>query len=65
MLDGDVGGVWTDHGRMGVPDEGMTMVDMVNSSNLLVAGSFTDGAIGDVLLGEQELVGLQDSRVHG
>ena len=49
---------------MGVPDEGMTMVDTVDSSNLLIAGSFTDGAVGDVLLGEQELVGLQDGRIH-
>ena len=42
MLNGDVGRIRIDHGRMGVPDEGMTMVDMVDSSNVLIAGSFTD-----------------------
>ena len=42
MLDGDVGRVWADHGGMGVSDEGMTMVDTVDLSNVLVTGSFTD-----------------------
>ena len=64
-MNGDVGRIWTDHGWMRVPDEGMTMVDPVNTSNVLVTGSLTDRAIGNVLLGEQELVGLQNGRVHG
>ena len=50
---------------MGVPDEGMAMVDTVHLSDMLVTGSLADGAIGDVLLGEQEFVGLQNGRVHG
>ena len=50
---------------MGVLNEGMTMVDTVDSSNVLVAGFFMDRAIGDVLFSEQELVSLQDGRVHG
>ena len=65
MLNGNVGGIWTDHSRMGVPDEGMAMVDTVHSSDVLVTGSLMDGAIGDILLGEQEFVDLQNSRVHG
>ena len=65
MLDGDVGRIWTDHGWKGVPDEGMTMVDPVNTSNVLVTGSLADRAIGDVLHREQELIGLQNGRVHG
>ena len=64
MLDGDVGRVWADHGGMGVSDEGMTMVDTVNLSDVLVVGSFANGMISDILLSEQELVGLQDSRIH-
>ena len=59
MLNGDVGRIWTDHSRMGVSNEGMAIVDMVHSSDVLVTGSLTDRAIGDILLGEQELVGLQ------
>ena len=50
---------------MGVLDESMAMVDVVNLSNMLVTGSFVDRVIGDVLLSEQELVGLQNGRVHG
>ena len=50
---------------MGILDEGMAMVDMVHSSNVLVTGSLVDRAIGDVLLSEQEFVGLQNGRVHG
>ena len=65
MLDGNVGRIWTDHGWMGIPEEGMTMVDPVNTSNVLVTGSLADRAIGDILLSEQELVGLQNGRVHG
>ena len=65
MLNGDVGGIRTDHSRMGVLDEGMAMVDTVHSSDVLVTGSLADGVIGDVLLGEQEFIGLQNSRVHG
>ena len=42
MLGGNVGRIRIDHGWMGVPDKGMTMVDTVDSSDLLVAGSFTD-----------------------
>ena len=42
MLNGDVGRLWTDHGRMGVLDESMTMVDPVNLSDVLVTGSLTD-----------------------
>ena len=42
MLDGNVGRIRTDHGRMGVPDEGMTMVDTVDLSDLLITGSFMD-----------------------
>ena len=65
MLDGDVGRIGTDHGWKGVPDEGMTLVDPVNTSDVLVTGSLADQAIGNVLLGEQEFVGLQNGRVHG
>ena len=43
----------------------MAMVDMVHSSDVLVTGSLADSAIGDVLLGEQEFVCLQNGRVHG
>ena len=50
---------------MGVSNEGMAMVDTVHSSDVLVTGSLTDGVIGDVLLSEQEFVGLQNGRVHG
>ena len=50
---------------MGVPDKSMAMVDVVNLSNVLITGSFVDRVIGDVLLGEQEFVGLQNGRVHG
>ena len=50
---------------MGIPDEGMAMVDAIHSSNVLVTRALADGAIGDVLLGEQEFVGLQNGRVHG
>ena len=50
---------------MGVPNESMAMVDAVNSSNVLVTRSFTDQVIGDILLSEQEFVGLQNGRVHG
>ena len=65
MLNGDIGRIRTDHGEMGVPDEGMTMVDAVDLSNVLVTGTFADRAIGDVLLSEQEFIGLQHGRVHG
>ena len=65
MLNGDVGRIWTDHGGKGVPDESMAMVDTVNMSNVLVTGSLADRAVGDVLLSEQEFVGLQNGGVHG
>ena len=65
MLNGDVGRIWTDHSRKGILDEGMAMVDTVHSSDVLVTGSLVGRVIGDVLLSEQEFVGLQNSRVHG
>ena len=64
MLNGNVGGIRTDHGRMGVPNKSMAIMNAVNSSNVLVTGSFTDRVIGNILLSEQEFVGLQDGRVH-
>ena len=64
-LNGNVRWVGTDHGKMGVSNEGMTIVNMVDSSKMLVTGSFMDGVIGDILFGEQELIGLQNNRVHG
>ena len=42
----------------------MTMVNTVDSSDVLATGSLADGAIGNVLLSEQELIGMQDGRVH-
>ena len=50
---------------MGVSNESMAMVDAVDPSNMLIARPLADGAVGDVLFGEQEFVGLQDGRVHG
>ena len=64
-LNGNVGRVWTDHGRMGVPNKGMTMVDTVYLSDVLMAGSLADRVIGGILLGEQEFISLQNGRVHG
>ena len=65
MLNGDVGRIWTDHGGMGVPDESMTMMDTVNSSDVLVTRSLVDRAISNILLSEQEFIGLQNGRIHG
>ena len=65
MLDGDVDWVGTYDGRMGIPNEGMGMVNLVHTSYLLVISSVPGGAIGGVLLSEQKFVGLQDGRVHG
>ena len=51
-LNGDVGRIWTNHSRKGILDKGMAMVDTVHSSDVLVTGSLSDRAIGDVLLSE-------------
>ena len=40
---------------MGVPDEGMAMVDTVHLSDMLVTGSLVDRAIGDILFSEQDV----------
>ena len=42
MLNGDVGRIRTDHGWKGVTDESMTMVNMVDLSDVLVTGSLVD-----------------------
>ena len=65
MLNGNVGRIGTNHGGMGIPDKRMAMVEAIHSSDVLITRSFVDRAIGDVLLGEQEFVGLQNGRVHG
>ena len=51
-MNDDVGRIGTNHGGMRIPDEGMTMVDTVDSSNMLVTRSLADRVISDVLLGE-------------
>ena len=64
-LDGDVGWIRTNDCRMGVPDEGVGMMNTIHTGNLLVVPSIPGRTIGGVLLSEQELVGLQESGVHG
>ena len=42
MLNGDVERIGAGRGGMGVPDESVTMVNTVNSSDVLVTGSLVD-----------------------
>ena len=40
MLDGNVGWIGTYDGGMGIPNEGVGMVDMVNLGDVLIVGPF-------------------------